>query len=177
MRTHLCNGFTYSAVQLQLPTLTNHQHIHCKLVRRLGTATTTTMEANVNADGRSLFWDEKMVGINRTANVKDHYRQRSQNRMILLFAVFITTLHLFLYLLFTQILDFGPLPVQDVVRTSSAHSPVRVPLEAHIMSKCLDSKDCLEHLVVPAMEKVYDKVDFKLSYIGTYVAHYAALRT
>ncbi len=170
----MCNGFTYSTVQVQLPALANHQHIHCKLIRRLGTAT-TTMEAN--AEGRSLFWDEKMVGIKRTASVRDHYRQRSHNRMILLFAVLITALHLFVYLLFTQILDLGPLQVQDVVQTSTAHSPVRVPLEAHIMSKCPDSKDCLEYLVVPAMEKVYDKVDFKLSYIGTYVVHHAALRT
>lgn len=44
-----------------------------------------------------------------------------------------------------------------------------VPLEAHIMSKCPDSKDCLHDLVLPAMQRIYDKVDFKLSYIGTYV--------
>ena len=41
-----------------------------------------------------------------------------------------------------------------------------VPLEAHIMSKCPDAKTCLEDLVVPAMEKIVDKVDFRLSYIG-----------
>jgi len=41
-----------------------------------------------------------------------------------------------------------------------------VPLEAHIMSKCPDAKDCLEDLVVPAMEQIVDKVDFRLSYIG-----------
>jgi hypothetical protein len=44
-----------------------------------------------------------------------------------------------------------------------------VPLEAHIMSKCPDAKDCLEKLVVPAMVNVSDKVDFRLSYIGRYV--------
>lgn len=44
-----------------------------------------------------------------------------------------------------------------------------VPLEAHIMSKCPDAKDCLEDLVVPAMEQVVDKVNFTLSFIGTYV--------
>lgn len=47
-----------------------------------------------------------------------------------------------------------------------------VPLEAHIMSKCPDAKDCLQDLVVPAMEQVVDKVNFTLSFIGTYV--YAA---
>lgn len=41
-----------------------------------------------------------------------------------------------------------------------------VPLEAHIMSKCPDAKDCLVDLVVPAMEQISDKVDFRLSFIG-----------
>ena len=41
-----------------------------------------------------------------------------------------------------------------------------VSLEAHIMSKCPDARDCLRDLVVPAMEQVVDKVDFRLSYIG-----------
>ena len=42
----------------------------------------------------------------------------------------------------------------------------RIPLEAHIMSKCPDARDCLRDFVVPAMEKVVDKVDFRLSFIG-----------
>ncbi|KAH8900047.1 hypothetical protein GQ53DRAFT_816078 [Thozetella sp. PMI_491] len=42
-----------------------------------------------------------------------------------------------------------------------------VPLEAHIMSKCPDARDCLRDLVLPAMQQVHDKVDFTLSYIGT----------
>lgn len=42
----------------------------------------------------------------------------------------------------------------------------RVPLEAHIMSKCPDAKYCLQQLVVPAMEQIHDKVDFSLSFIG-----------
>ncbi|KAF2020026.1 hypothetical protein BU24DRAFT_431605 [Aaosphaeria arxii CBS 175.79] len=43
----------------------------------------------------------------------------------------------------------------------------KVPLEVHIMSKCPDARDCLEQLVVPTMANVSDKVDFKLSFIGT----------
>ncbi|KAF1919791.1 hypothetical protein BDU57DRAFT_513077 [Ampelomyces quisqualis] len=43
----------------------------------------------------------------------------------------------------------------------------RVPLEIHIMSKCPDARDCLEQLVVPAMADVSDKVDFRLSFIGS----------
>lgn len=46
----------------------------------------------------------------------------------------------------------------------------RVPLEAHIMSKCPDARDCLHDMILPAMQNVSRKVDFKLSYIGTYVA-------
>lgn len=42
-----------------------------------------------------------------------------------------------------------------------------VPLEAHIMSKCPDARDGMEMLVLPAMQKVYDKVNFTLSFIGT----------
>ncbi|KAF4551523.1 Hypothetical protein D9617_13g100240 [Elsinoe fawcettii] len=42
----------------------------------------------------------------------------------------------------------------------------RVPLEAHIMSKCPDARDCLRDLVLPSMQQVNRQVDFKLSYIG-----------
>jgi hypothetical protein len=42
----------------------------------------------------------------------------------------------------------------------------RVPLEVHVMTKCPDARDCLQMLVVPTMEKVWEKVDWKLSYIG-----------
>ena len=43
----------------------------------------------------------------------------------------------------------------------------RVPLEAHIMSKCPDARDCLRDLIIPTMERVGNMVDFRLSYIGT----------
>jgi hypothetical protein len=46
------------------------------------------------------------------------------------------------------------------------HGPVKVPLEAHIMSKCPDAKDCLHDMILPAMQNVSDKVDFTLSFIG-----------
>ncbi|SPQ25153.1 cbe33a7f-bba7-4ed9-a087-ba18f75c1d7a [Thermothielavioides terrestris] len=41
-----------------------------------------------------------------------------------------------------------------------------VPLEAHIMSKCPDARDCLRELVLPAMQKAHEKVNFTLSFIG-----------
>lgn len=42
----------------------------------------------------------------------------------------------------------------------------KVPLEAHIMSKCPDARDCLRDLILPTMQKVEGKVDFRLSFIG-----------
>ena len=47
------------------------------------------------------------------------------------------------------------------------HYPRKVALEAHIMSKCPDAKDCLHDMILPAMQNISHKVDFKLSYIGT----------
>ncbi|KAK3190468.1 hypothetical protein K4F52_003489 [Lecanicillium sp. MT-2017a] len=42
-----------------------------------------------------------------------------------------------------------------------------VPLEAHIISKCPDTRDALRKLILPAMQVIHEKVDFKLTYIGT----------
>ncbi|KAF4342924.1 gamma interferon inducible lysosomal thiol reductase [Fusarium beomiforme] len=53
------------------------------------------------------------------------------------------------------------------IATDDSHTTDRlVPLEAHIMSKCPDAKDGLELLVLPVMQRVHDKVNFTLSYIG-----------
>ncbi|KAK5939053.1 hypothetical protein PMZ80_008356 [Knufia obscura] len=61
-------------------------------------------------------------------------------------------------------------PSKELGRTSEYMQDVtdtkKVALEAHIMSKCPDARDCLQQLVVPAMEQVSDKVDFRMSYIG-----------
>lgn len=48
----------------------------------------------------------------------------------------------------------------------NAMTPRRVELEAHVMSKCPDTRDCLRDLVLPAMQQVAPYVDFTLSYIG-----------
>lgn len=47
----------------------------------------------------------------------------------------------------------------------------KVPLEAHIMSKCPDALDCLQLLVLPTMVEISDRIDFKLSYIGKPTDH------
>lgn len=45
----------------------------------------------------------------------------------------------------------------------------KVSMDVHIMSKCPDARECLNKLVLPTMANVSDKVDFRLSMIGTYV--------
>jgi len=50
--------------------------------------------------------------------------------------------------------------------TSRIEDVTKVPLEAHIMSKCPDARDCLREMIVPAMEQIEDLVDFRLSIIG-----------
>jgi Gamma interferon inducible lysosomal thiol reductase (GILT) len=56
----------------------------------------------------------------------------------------------------------------DIVATTPAQNKVEklVPLDVHVMSKCPDARDCLQKLIIPAMEKISDKVDFQLSFIG-----------
>lgn len=137
--------------------------------------TETTMAAS--KDGRWPYLDEKMLENQRVENTKDYYSHRSNLRLLVLCIVIVGTPYLFVHLLFPQLLHLPTLHCQDFVRTRTAHNPVRVPLEAHIMSKCPDTKACLKDLVVPAMEKVYEKVDFKLSYIGTYVVYHSILQT
>ncbi|CAI7677572.1 unnamed protein product [Penicillium pancosmium] len=44
----------------------------------------------------------------------------------------------------------------------------KIPLEAHIMSKCPDAQECLKELILPTMEQVSDKVDFQLSFIANW---------
>ena len=58
---------------------------------------------------------------------------------------------------------------RDILKPTPALTEKKtlVPLEAHIMSKCPDAKDCLNDMILPAMQNVSDKVDFTLSYIGT----------
>ncbi|KAI3329799.1 hypothetical protein F4824DRAFT_372422 [Ustulina deusta] len=67
-----------------------------------------------------------------------------------------------------------PVPASDplVVGNTAQHAgPTTagelVPLEAHIISKCPDTRDCLKELLLPAMIRVHEKVNFTLTYIGT----------
>lgn len=62
----------------------------------------------------------------------------------------------------------GGMPYTSTLLTA-AKAPV--PLEAHIMSKCPDAQECLRMLVLPAMVRVSEKVNFTLSFIGTPTAN------
>ncbi|CAG7930932.1 unnamed protein product [Penicillium olsonii] len=53
--------------------------------------------------------------------------------------------------------------------TQKTLEQTRIPLEAHIMSKCPDAKACLQQLVLPTMEQISEKVDFRLNFIARYV--------
>lgn len=59
-------------------------------------------------------------------------------------------------------------PIQYPI-TSESNQSTRIPLEAHIMSKCPDAQGCLQKLILPAMEQISDKVDFRLSFIARYL--------
>ena len=58
--------------------------------------------------------------------------------------------------------------VPDLRRPTQLAENRKVDLEVHIMSKCPDAKACLQELVVPAMEKLDEIIDFKLSFIGRF---------
>lgn len=57
-------------------------------------------------------------------------------------------------------------PSSQIPTLSHSNQSMLVPLEAHIMSKCPDARDCLRDLIVPAMERISDHVNFRLSFIG-----------
>ncbi|EPE02219.1 gamma interferon inducible lysosomal thiol reductase [Ophiostoma piceae UAMH 11346] len=57
--------------------------------------------------------------------------------------------------------------IPGALTTDTAATTHLVPLEAHIMSKCPDALDCMRDLVLPTMQRVVDKVNFTLSFIGT----------
>ena len=49
---------------------------------------------------------------------------------------------------------------------SGSNTQQKVALEAHVMSKCPDARDCLQQLVLPVMEQTSDLIDFDLSFIA-----------
>ncbi|KAI3323438.1 hypothetical protein HD806DRAFT_522613 [Xylariaceae sp. AK1471] len=109
-------------------------------------------------------------------------RNRTRRRyrpFLLLLLIAITVYGVYAFDLFSYYASAPPTPQPDVVFISDSsnvsdtveHSvPAQtrelVPLEAHIISKCPDTRDCLRELLLPAMIRVHDKVNFTLTYIG-----------
>lgn len=102
-----------------------------------------------------------------------------------------TPRQLLLYALRRNPMSYGPQEalkastVDDASTQYSASNKSHVGLEAHVMvpfspsklyllidfnqrqSKCPDARDCLQSLVVPAMEQISNIVDFRISFIGS----------
>ncbi|KAK1829208.1 hypothetical protein QBC39DRAFT_374031 [Podospora conica] len=78
-------------------------------------------------------------------------------------ALLLAAIGLYTFFQFPSVAQLATGPMKSGV---SAQVRTKVPLEAHIMSKCPDARDCLRQLVLPAMQKVHEKVNFTLSYIG-----------
>ncbi|KAI8632116.1 hypothetical protein F5Y19DRAFT_473001 [Xylariaceae sp. FL1651] len=111
--------------------------------------------------------------------VRSRSRRRHRPLIVFLF-VAITTFALYTFVFSSSDARALPSPQTEAVLTSDApnvsgvteHSVSTtsrnlVPLEAHIISKCPDTRDCLKEMILPAMIRVYDKVNFTLTYIGT----------
>ncbi|KAL7628818.1 hypothetical protein AAE478_000333 [Parahypoxylon ruwenzoriense] len=101
-------------------------------------------------------------------------RPRRRHRPLLIVAIIATVLYAFYSI--QPISSYARLFVQKHSQLDSYSTKPNefaleagelVPLEAHIMSKCPDARDCLRDLVLPAMMRVNEKVNFTLSYIGT----------
>lgn len=75
----------------------------------------------------------------------------------------VTGLLLFIMLSCMAMIAADALSEDDMVYHSG-----KVQLDAFIMSKCPDARDCLHDMVLPAMQQISHKVDFRLNYIGRY---------
>ena len=109
----------------------------------------------------------------RAAKLRTLANRRSLPRRRFLLISFLTLLSLYTLLSWKpcswdklRVNTVGP-DSSPASSTGAANVSHQVQLEAHIMSKCPDARDCLRDLVVPAMEKVSALVDFRLSFIGS----------
>ncbi|KAL8712918.1 MAG: hypothetical protein Q9220_002776 [cf. Caloplaca sp. 1 TL-2023] len=93
-----------------------------------------------------------------------HPRQHRASKYLIALLSLILPFYVLFSFLPNLLLNHPPVASQN---TLSRTNKTLVPLEAHVMSKCPDARDCLRDLVVPAMEQVVDKVDFTLSFIGS----------
>ncbi|KAF2971248.1 hypothetical protein GQX73_g2392 [Xylaria multiplex] len=112
-------------------------------------------------------------------------RNRSRRRhrpLLLLFVIASAIYGLYIFDFFPSFAAVSPLSLQEPIPAPDPYPPAvsntaqhavpaaagqLIPLEAHIISKCPDTRDCLRELLLPAMIRVHEKVNFTLTYIGT----------
>ncbi|KAI0535963.1 hypothetical protein GGR58DRAFT_514971 [Xylaria digitata] len=110
-------------------------------------------------------------------------RSRRRHRPLLLLSIIALAIYgLYTFDFFTSFTTASPLSLQEPIPASDPYPPAvsntaqhalpaaagqLIPLEAHIISKCPDTRDCLRELLLPAMIRVHEKVNFTLTYIGT----------
>lgn len=124
--------------------------------------------------------DEKFAKYEKTgrpvyATTRPHVHPARRVRSMLLMTVVVICFYYFVrpvtpFGILPQVARYAPpqgLDAQKAIATTTTSTKTLVPFEAHIMSKCPDAKDCLRMLVLPTMQRVIDKVNFTLSYIGT----------
>lgn len=125
-------------------------------------------------DGKSVHRDQSIHNPPSVPSPASSRRRRVLTTLLLLGIV----LHLGKYFGFSTISAVHPtsgasnthsLSLLNSQTDSRMNQTELVPLEVHIMSKCPDARDCLRDLIVPTMERVSDKVDFTLSFIGRWV--------
>jgi hypothetical protein len=113
-------------------------------------------------------WDEQPRARWHPASIS--YQNRTLRRLCIAICIVLATWtftrSLLPHLVHSNNLGHEAIFSEPVRQSTSANDTRKVSLEAHIMSKCPDAKACLQNLVVPAMEKISDKVDFNLSFIG-----------
>lgn len=95
---------------------------------------------------------------------RDYMRAWSRSTNARLPRLLMLFIALFLTIIFSG--SIALLGWDAIMDDEDTYTSSKVPLEAHIMSKCPDARDCLKDMILPAMISVSEKVDFKLSYIG-----------
>ncbi|RDA84264.1 hypothetical protein CP532_1990, partial [Ophiocordyceps camponoti-leonardi (nom. inval.)] len=114
-----------------------------------------------------LVWldmDEKKA--TTTASLLQHQQPKMAPRLRPVVRLLVLFVFVFLVAL-SSVFRRSPTWARSFGTKPFAEKSKLVPLEAHIISKCPDTRDAMRELILPVMQQVADKVDFRLNYIGT----------
>lgn len=129
--------------------------------------------AAIGPDGQRAKMDEKAGSTyeaperpqHATSPPKSRPARRFRPFLFLFLAAPCVYIYAWAFSIFSHVPDMSLPSSLQAPSTISEKDPV--PLEAHIMSKCPDARDCLKELILPTMVRASDKVNFTLSFIGT----------